>query len=95
MLIDLPDDVREELEDERFKTRKHYSRSTYALDCHGPFCRKAESDRGRLRSKERASSKGRAYVPNRKIRKTAEDERLEPLISAYLKDRLWFAKKSA
>lgn len=92
MLAELPDDVREELEDPKFLTRKHYSRSTYALGCHGPFCRKAESDRGRDRNKVRASGKGRPYVPNKKIRKLEEDARLDPLIAEYLKS---LKKKSA
>lgn len=88
MLTDLPDDVREELENPEFASRKHYSRSTYALGCHGPFCRKAEKDRGRERNEDNAKAKGRAYVPNHKIRKNERDELLEKLIEEYLSNRL-------
>lgn len=60
----LPKEVRDELEDERFTTRSHYSRATYALGCHGPLCRKAERDRGRKRNERRAEDDGREYAPN-------------------------------
>lgn len=59
----LPDDVRAELEDERYKTRVHYSRATYAEGCRGPLCRKAERDRGRRRNEVRATGAGREYEP--------------------------------
>lgn len=60
MLADLPEDIRAELTEERFITRQHYSRSTYALGCRGPLCQKAERDRGRKRNKRRG---GENYRP--------------------------------
>lgn len=85
MLANLPDDVREELENPEYITRKHYSRSTYALGCHGPMCRRAETLRGRDRNEARALDQGREYVPNPKIR--LEDELLDRIIAEYLEDR--------
>lgn len=76
---DLPKDVRDELEDERFGTRSHYSRATYALGCHGPLCRARERDRGRGRNELRAKSKGREYRPNEDTR-IEDDELLEKII---------------
>jgi hypothetical protein len=93
MLTNLPDDVRQELEDLKFLTRKHYSRSTYALGCRGPFCRKAEKDRGRKRNKSRALDNGKVYVPNNKIRSDERDGILQELIDEYLKS--FRVKKSA
>ena len=76
----LPPDVREELEDERYSGRSHYSRATYALGCHGPLCTKAERDRGRKRNESRARAKGREYTPFLAIRVDDRDELLEKII---------------
>lgn len=73
-LEDLPEDIRAELEDEDYASRSHYSRSTYALGCHGPLCRKAERDRGRGRNERRAEDAGRDYRPNHEQR--LEDDAL-------------------
>lgn len=83
----IPDDVREELEDPKYITRKHYSRSTYAQGCHGPLCRKAEKDRGRGRNAVKAKAKGKVYVPNHKIRDDERDAQLQEIIDYYLKLR--------
>lgn len=76
---DMPDDVRQELEDERFTSRSHYSRATYALGCHGPMCRKRERDRGRIRNEQLATDEGREYKPNPDMR-IADDETLDQII---------------
>jgi len=82
VLDKLPADVRKELSDPEFGTRKHHSRATYALGCHGPLCRKAERDRGRSRNEQRALNNGRAYVPNNDIR-LEENQLLEEIIEWY------------
>lgn len=86
MRENLPDDVREELEDEEYATRKHYSRATYALGCHGPLCRKAERDRGRGRNERRAKDSGREYKPNPDIR--LDDPDLDEIVEWYLESRV-------
>lgn len=83
--IDIPEDVREELEDPRFLTRQHYSRATYAVGCHGTLCRLAETHRGRERNKERALAEGRNYRPRK--RETDREEELAPIIAWHLWSR--------
>jgi hypothetical protein len=83
MLDRLPADVRTELADTKFIGRKHYSRGTYALGCHGPLCKKAERDRGRVRNEVNALNSGRAYTPNMLIR-LEEDELLDQIVEWYL-----------
>ena len=85
-LEDLPDDIREELLDPEFTSRSHYSRSTYALGCHGPLCRKAERDRGRHRNAFKAEVDGRKYRPNYDVR-IEDDELLEKVIAWHKKQR--------
>lgn len=68
MWDNLPDDIREELTNPEFISRKHCSRATYALGCHGPLCRKAERDRSRIRNEAKAEAKGRDYEPNHEVR---------------------------
>lgn len=82
MLDRLPDDVRKELGDPEFGTRKHHSRATYALGCNGPLCKKAERDRGRTRNQRRALDNGKSYNPNLKIR-LEEDQELEKIVEWY------------
>lgn len=84
---DLPEDVLEELSDPRFSHRKHYSRSTYALKCHGPLCRKAERDRGRGRWFDKQAAKGIEVQPRPGARFLEDDARLEPIIKWYLDER--------
>lgn len=73
MWDNLPDDIREELEDPEYSSRQHYSRATYALGCHGPLCRKAERDRGRNRNEQRAHARGNKYKPNHDFRLSDPD----------------------
>jgi hypothetical protein len=80
VLDKLPADVRQELSE--YPGRKHHSRGTYALGCHGPLCRKAERDRGRKRSELNAISNGKAYVPNLEIR-LEEDDLLDQIVEWY------------
>lgn len=82
MLHELPEDIRAELEDPEFITRKHYSRATYALGCHGPLCRKAERDRGRLRNEERA---GEDYSPALGIR-VPDPDNIDEIIEWHISD---------
>lgn len=82
MRDNLPADVRAELEDAEYATRKHHSRATYALGCHGPLCRKAERDRGRGRTERRAKDSGREYIPNHDIR--LDDPELDGIVEWYL-----------
>jgi hypothetical protein len=58
------DDVRQELEDPTYANRRHGSRATYALGCHGPLCRKKERMRGRNRNETTASRLGKDYEPS-------------------------------
>jgi hypothetical protein len=53
------EDIRAELDDPRFLTRSHGSRSTYALKCHGTLCKYAERVRGRKRTEQKAVNEGR------------------------------------
>jgi hypothetical protein len=51
-LDDLPEDVLDEISDERYINRTHGRRATRAVGCNGPLCKKAERDRGRNRMRE-------------------------------------------
>jgi hypothetical protein len=84
----LPADVRAELEDEEYATRKHYSRATYALGCHGPLCRKKERDRGRDRNEVRAKNAGRKYRPNQEVR--LDNPTLDEIVDWYIE---WYEEK--
>ena len=79
MLDHLPDDVREELLDPKYFGRRHYSRATYAKGCHGPLCKKAERERTRWRTEEKAEEAGRAYIPGEN-RRPEDPEILEALV---------------
>lgn len=85
--IHLPDDVRAELEDERFGSRQHYARATYALGCRGPLCRLAEKHRGRTRNEKKAKSEGREYIPLLDARKEQRDAELAPIVAWHLMQR--------
>lgn len=82
MWAELPEDIRAELEDEEYITRKHYSRSTYALGCHGPLCQKAERDRGRRRNEQRA---GEGYTPALEYR-VEDPPNIEAIIEWHIND---------
>lgn len=82
MWHELPEDIREELEHPDYITRKHYSRATYALGCHGPLCRKAERDRGRARNEERG---GEDYSPALDIR-VSDPENIDEIIAWHVND---------
>lgn len=79
-----PEDVQEELLDLDYRGRQHYSRATYALGCHGPLCRLAETHRGRKRTESRALEAGREYKPNLDARETANELLLAPIIAWHL-----------
>ena len=83
-MLDYPEDVLEELNDPRFATRMHYSRSTYAMGCHGPLCRRAERDRERKRTEARALAAGREYIPNMTAREVERDALLNRIIGVHL-----------
>lgn len=76
-ILTLPEmaDVRAEIEDPRFATRRHGSRATSALGCSGPLCKKAERDRMRKRNEEKAKAAGREFRP--RSRKYDRDALLE------------------
>lgn len=82
MLADLPAAIRAELTDEDFITRKHYSRSTYALGCRGPLCQKAERDRGRKRNQRRGGEK---YRPKHDWR-VSDLDGIDEIIEWHIKD---------
>ena len=84
MWDELPEDVHDELTDERFTGRKHYKRATYAKGCHGPLCRKAEKDRGRERNEQRAREAGRTYRPALAYRRTDREAELDIIIAWHL-----------
>lgn len=77
-------DIYDELMDEKYAHRRHYSRATYADGCHGPLCRKAEKDRGRRRTEYRAEREGREYIPKEYIRQGDRDGLLNFIISWHL-----------
>lgn len=76
----LAPDVEAELADERFASRKHGSRATYSIGCHGPLCRRAETLRGRRRSEQRADKANREYTPS--LRTPRDDGRNKELAIA-------------
>jgi hypothetical protein len=51
-LSDLPEDVIDEIFNEKYQNRTHGRRATRAKGCNGPLCRKAERDRGFNRMRE-------------------------------------------
>lgn len=59
------EDVRNELNDPKYATRRHGSRATAALGCNGPLCKRAERIRSRRRNELRAKKAGRSYNPSR------------------------------
>lgn len=67
-LDDFPDDVRDELIDQDFINRTHGRRATYAKNCRGPLCRKAERDRGFTRQRSMAGLPPAAAEPDTKAR---------------------------
>ena len=83
----IPDDVLAELNDEKFATRQHYSRATYALGCHGPLCRLKEKHRGRSRNALRAQDEGREYEPIAAARKDERESVLMPIVRWHLESR--------
>jgi len=70
----------QELEDDRFSNRKHYSRSTYKDGCHGPLCLKAERDKAARRYKARKPDKD---TKERTAWQIARDSYLERVIEQY------------
>lgn len=87
VVIDLPQDVYDEIFDERFASLQHYSRATYAKGCHGPLCRLAEKHRGRRRNAVRAQEVGREYQPNHLIRDDGRDAELATIVAWHLHER--------
>ena len=85
MWDEMPEDVRAELSDPRFISRKHYARATYALGCRGPLCQKAERDRGRVRNEERSVAKGNEYVPAMEFR-VEDPPRIDEFIEWHIED---------
>lgn len=77
-------DIYNELTDNRFASRQHYSRATYAQGCRGPLCRKAERDRGRKRTEKKAEDAGREYQPNPEIRTDTREGLLNLIINWHL-----------
>lgn len=74
-------DVAEELDNEAYGGRSHYSRATYALGCHGPLCRLAETHRGRRRSEARAKAADRDYRPNLTAREADREAELMAVVA--------------
>lgn len=56
-------DIREELNDRKFKSRTHGARSTYAQGCRGPLCKKAERDRARRKHEIKMLAQGKSVSP--------------------------------
>jgi len=78
-------DVFQELTDPEYLNRQHYSRATYAKNCHGPLCRLAETHRGRKRNAERAQDEGREYREGHRANDRSEE--LAPIIAWHLHAR--------
>lgn len=85
MWVDLPDDVRDELLNLEFASRSHYSRATYALGCHGPLCRLAETHRGRRRNELKALAAEREFTPGE--RDTSRESELLAIIEWHRSER--------
>lgn len=80
MLADreLPDDVRDELSDPEFINRTHGRRSTYAVGCRGPLCRKAERDEAERKYQRKRARLGAepARTGLKDLKSRARDEEL-------------------
>lgn len=87
VVLEMPQDVYDELNDAKYIKLQHYSRATYAKGCHGPMCRLAETHRGRERNAERAAAAGREYKPNLDARATEREAELAPIITWHLHQR--------
>ena len=74
MWADLPADVLEELQDERFKSRTHHKKATYAVGCRGPLCKKEERDLARAETEANAIAAGRTYNPVPTTAQERDDE---------------------
>lgn len=86
MWAELPDDVREELEDPRFTSRTHGTRGTYARasdggkGCRGPLCKKAERDDAQKKYAARRAARGMKAEEGKKDEKArARDEELSKI----------------
>ena len=55
-------DIFFELNDSKFLSRTHGTRSTYADGCRGPLCRWSERERGRARHAKRQAAKGKGVL---------------------------------
>lgn len=84
-LDDLPADVLDEIQDEEYINRTHGRRSTYAVGCHGPLCRKAERDRGRPRMRVLRGLDPSDMEPDTKARE--DDVLLDRYLTWYIKWR--------
>ena len=86
MWADLPEDVRDELNDPRYAGRTHYKKATYAKGCRGPLCRKLERDEGRAETERAAIEAGREYRP-RWTPAQERDAELDTIIAWHLAER--------
>jgi hypothetical protein len=77
-------DVKAELDNPKFATRRHGSRATSALGCDGPLCKKAERDRMRRRNQLKAQQAGREFRP--RTRKYDRDALLEAIYDWHIVD---------
>lgn len=80
MLTQLQLETFAELADPAFIHRKHFSRSTYKVGCHGPLCLKSERDK---RVRRYAALKPTRIPRERSFLEKARDEYLETVIEAY------------
>lgn len=78
-------DVKAELSDPHFASRRHGSRATYALGCRGPLCKKKERDRARIRNETRAKAAKREYAASVN-RKYDRDDLLDALFIWHVQD---------
>lgn len=90
MWDELPDDVKEELNDPRFSGRTHGKRGTYAKasdggkGCRGPLCRKAERDEAQIKYAAR-----RARAGHRPARVGLKDDDVRARDEQLAKIQLW------
>lgn len=82
-VLENPDnsDILDELCEEKFISRTHGVRSTYAQGCRGPLCRKSERDRGRERHAKRMKARGRNVRPLPMTDEQERDELLDYVMS--------------
>jgi hypothetical protein len=92
--IEMPDDIRKELEDEAYAGLLHGRTGPYDRGCRGPLCERGFRIRSRERYRRRRERLGKPYNPDYRIRIDRDQEREAELEYWYGKHaQEWFKAK--